>query len=616
MIEPTQKDATPLAGGVDVGEINTSHNSMHELTVPEGILKAQWDQIARREGDRWAVRERNEIGEVIGTAFRDALGKKDFLPGGKRGLILRWPLANYAGSGPNDPVCVCEGASDTAALMGLGFEAVGVPMAGHCGKMLAEVLSDRHALIVADADDAGRSGAKKIADALLPRCLSVRIIEPPCGAKDAREAVIAGADCAAFLAIARATAPLKFTPAPSNGDLVMVRLSDVEPEELEWLWRGRIPVGKLTLIAGDPGLGKSFLTLDVAARVSRGAAWPDIPGVVTTPGGVVLLSAEDCVSDTIRPRLDAAGADVSRIVAVKAIHSLSANGRDSERSFDLARDLFALEKAIQSVPDCRLVVIDPVTAYLGGVDSHKNADIRALLAPLSQLATRLRVAVVAVTHLNKSVGGPAIYRAMGSLAFAATARVALLVSKDKDDPSRRLLLPIKNNIGPDTGGLAYRIEPVEVAGCPVVSWETALVNVSADDALASERGDGMERTERDDAADWLVDLLRLGPVLSKDVQREAKDAGHSWGTVRRAKAQLGIGSRKRSFDGPHEWYLPEDAHLPNVLSEDVHMASCEHLGAQSVEIDGSPPKMLTKEDLSTLGDREFLGNMPTDAPGV
>jgi hypothetical protein len=281
---------------------------------------------------------------------------------------------------------------------------------------------------------------------------------------------------------------------------------------------------------------------------------------------VVLLSAEDGVADTIRPRLDAAGADVTRIVALEAIRAVSGTGRESARTFDLSRDLPALESAIRSVEGCRLVVIDPVTAYLGGVDSHKNAEIRGLLAPLGAIAERHRVAVVAVTHLNKSGGGPAIYRAMGSLAFAAAARAAWAVSKDKDDPRRRLLLPIKNNIAPDTGGLAYRIEPLGVGGCPVVAWEPDAVNVSADDALAGDRDEGREGRR-------LLELIRRkGGEVSG---RELVQASRMYPTVADAEAALtllvevGVGSwrtpEQRGPGGPKaRRFVLNPAHGVNV----------------------------------------------------
>ncbi|MCC6228375.1 MAG: AAA family ATPase [Phycisphaerales bacterium] len=396
-------------------------------------------------------------------------------------------------------------------------------------------------------------------------------------------------------------ADVPLQPVPIDGAPMTVRLSDVRPEPVSWLWPGRIALGKLTLIAGDPGLGKSFLTLDMAARVSMGRAWPDAPGVATTPGGVVLLNAEDGVADTIRPRLEAAGADLGRIVALAAIRSLGVNGRESARMFDLSRDLTRLEETIGSEDGCRLVVIDPVTAYLGGVDSHKNAEVRGLLAQLSAIAERHRVAVVAVTHLNKSGGGPAIYRAMGSLAFAAAARAAWAVSKDKDDPRRRLLLPIKNNIAPDTGGLAYRIESLGVDGCPVVAWEPDPVNVNADDALASDRAEGGGRTERDDAADWLRDYLGNGSKLARDVLIESKAAGFSKRTIDRAKPAAGVRTRKEAFGGGWVWELGAPDQERPSYAEDCHTPDGGNLGPKPDESRVNRPKIATLEGLATLG---------------
>ncbi len=187
------------------------------MNAPEGVSPEAWSRLAHWEGDRWAIDERDASGEVIGTAYRDANGEKTFAPGGRRGLIVAWPLPTYAGTSTADPVFVCEGASDTAALLGLGLNAVGVPMAGHCGDMLGELLSGLHPVIVADADDAGRRGAAKIAAALIGRCASVRIMEPPGGAKDARAAVIAGANREVFLSLADAAEPETATP-PAGAD--------------------------------------------------------------------------------------------------------------------------------------------------------------------------------------------------------------------------------------------------------------------------------------------------------------------------------------------------------------------------------------------------------------
>jgi putative DNA primase/helicase len=564
------------------------------LLPPDGVPLETWLRLAKpnERAGRWEIPERNASGEVIGMAYRLADGSKDFKPGGKRGLILAWPLPAYAGSSASDPVIVTEGASDAGAMMGTGFEGVvGVPMTGHGGPMLADLLADRHVVLVADADEAGRRGSEKIAAALAERCASVRIIEPPGGHKDAREAVVAGATRADFEALIAEGEPMKPTasnastnsPKSMGGEPVIVRLADVKPEPVAWLWPGRIALGKLTLIAGDPGLGKSFVTLDMAARVSTGCGWPDRPGVSIEPGGVVLLSAEDGIADTIRPRLDAAGADVARIVALEAIRAVCEHGRESARTFDLSRDLLALESAIRSVDGCRLVVIDPVTAYLGGVDSHKNAEIRGLLAPLSAIAERHRVAVVAVTHLNKSGAGPAIYRAMGSLAFAAAARAAWAVSKDKDDPKRRLLLPIKNNIAPDTGGLAYRIEPTGVGGCPVVAWEPDPVNVSADDALAGDRDQGGGGGALDEAMEWLRDTLSDGPCPAKDVKAAAESDGIKLRTLDRAKKSLGVKADREGYasEGRWVWAMPHSAPTDPKDAKPQGLAHNGKLGAQS-----------------------------------
>ena len=315
---------------------------------------------------------------------------------------------------------------------------------------------------------------------------------------------------------------------------VTVRLSDVQPELLRWLWPGRIALGKLTLLCGDPGLGKSFVTLDLAARVSSGTAWPDLPLLPNPAGSVVLLSAEDDLSDTIRPRLDAAGADATRVVAIQAVRRVLVTGQTQDDYFDLTEDLPALEAAIQQMPACRLVIIDPLTAYLGKTDSHKNAEVRAVLAKLFELAARRKVAVLAVTHLNKANTLPAIYRAMGSLAFVAAARAVWAVVRDEDDETgrRRLFVPVKNNLGADETGLAYALEPVGQTAR--VKWESDPVSIRADDALD---GGGRKARAEHDARQFVIDTITAngGDMLSDDLSAAAEAEGISERTLRRAK---------------------------------------------------------------------------------
>jgi hypothetical protein len=260
------------------------------------------------------------------------------------------------------------------------------------------------------------------------------------------------------------------------------------------------------------------------------------------------------------------------------VRAVGDNGNITARSFSLRRDLDTLGKVLTERPNCALVIVDPISAYLDGTDSHINADVRALLAPLGDLAARHKVAVVCVAHLNKGGGGGnAMYRVTGSLAFVAAARSVLAVTKDQDDAVRRLVLPMKNNLGADTLGLAYRIKPVN--GAPVVEWEPDPVSISAEEALTSNEGAG--HTEREAATDWLRGVLADGPLSASEIKKHATEAGITWATVRRAQTDLGIKPTKTRFDGGWKWALPskmltsrEDAQ-PKSMST---LGAVEHLG--------------------------------------
>jgi KaiC/GvpD/RAD55 family RecA-like ATPase len=309
---------------------------------------------------------------------------------------------------------------------------------------------------------------------------------------------------------------------PRAPGAVLQRMCDIERQELQWLWPGRIPLGKLTLFAGDPGLGKSLATLDIAARVTRAGALPDGARASTEAGSVILLSAEDDAADTIRPRLEAADADLRKIHILQAVRRPKANGDTTLEQFSLESDLIALQDAVASLDDARLIVIDPLSAYLGGVDSHVNAKVRSLLAPLADVASALRVAVLAVTHLNKNTSS-ALYRASGSIAFVAAARAVWLFAKNPDDPDQRLMLPGKMNLAPDQTGLSYRLEAKQ--GTAVIAWGGA-VTVRADAVLEPE---GAERqSERLEAMDWLRERLANGAVAQREIKSDAAKEGFSW----------------------------------------------------------------------------------------
>lgn len=383
--------------------------------------------------------------------------------------------------------------------------------------------------------------------------------------------------------------------------LISRRVCDVALEPLEWLWPNRVPLGKVTLLAGDPGLGKSFLTCDMAARVSKGAAWPDneLPQPV---GSVILFNCEDGLADTIRPRLENADADLTKIVAIEGVHFFDPKTENvRQRGFSLAVDLPRLADELAKLADSRLVVIDPVSAYLGDADSHKNADVRGLLAPLAELAERHRVAVVLVNHLSKSAGAKAIYRSMGSIGFAGAARAVWHVAKDPEHELRRLILPVKMNLAADPTGLAYSIED------GVVRWEADPVHMTADELLAKETkaAAGFRESRKSEAAEWLGERLSDGPVPSKDVFRDGKDAGFNDKTLREAFKNIGGHSSKTGMDGPWCWSLRSN---PTAADQQSSRASDK---SQPLEDATNLPKMPDSQNEGSSPSSGKFGDEPT-----
>jgi hypothetical protein len=253
---------------------------------------------------------------------------------------------------------------------------------------------------------------------------------------------------------------------------------------------------------------------------------------------VILLSAEDGLADTIRPRIDALGGNPKLISALQAVKPTG-----EEQHFSLARDLPALTKAIQAV-GAVLVIIDPLSAYLGGTDSFKDAELRELLAPLASIADAFGTAVIGVMHLNKDAEKAAIYRVGGSIAFVGTARASFVVVKDRKNADRRIFLPVKFNLGPMPLGLAFRISEERV------EWEPDPVLVEADALLRhvsrqSEGDDDREMAgEREEAKAFLQAFLADGPALANDVMSQARKLGIAERTLQRAKTALGVASRK------------------------------------------------------------------------
>ena len=344
--------------------------------------------------------------------------------------------------------------------------------------------------------------------------------------------------------------------------------SEVSMKPVMWLWPGRFAVGKINFIAGHPDQGKSQLTCDIAARVSRGGEWPNNEGSAER-GSVVILSAEDDPSDTIAPRLQAAGADGTKVAIVGA--TVVGTDKRGRRMFNLVEDLGRLTALVAERRDVRLVIIDPISAYMGGkttADTYKNTEVRAVLAPLAEWAARHTLAVLFVSHFNKGGTGRALSRLTDSLAFGALARCGWLVVAEENETGRtgrKLFLSGKNNLTADAGGLAYTIEQRTITSAnvpngvtinaPYIKWKGP-VTITADEALATA---GMKPTAVDLAATFLEDILANGPQPSKAIRERGEAAGHAWKTLNRAKNELGIEAELRGFgkDGHWTWRLPD-----------------------------------------------------------
>ncbi len=359
--------------------------------------------------------------------------------------------------------------------------------------------------------------------------------------------------------------------------LISHRASDIQPERLEWVWPGRIARGKVTLLGGPPGLGKSQVTANIAATVSTGGRWPCNEGH-TPQGDVIILSAEDGLADTIVPRLIAAGADTKCVRIVAAATKPDGTGR---KTFSLKTDVDLLEEMAREIGTVRLIIIDPISAYMGGADGNGNVETREVLEPLAEMANRLGIAVLAVTHLNKgaAAGQSVLNRFVGSIAFVAAARSAYLVIEDPDDENRRLFLEAKNNLGPKGKGLAFRVVQRLIPGdilASNISWDSHHVTASADEALsASETKGGLEnRTGKDEAAEFLRELLAVGAMPVTEIEQEARGAGllgpdspiSQNKSFRSARDGLGIIPQRRGgmgAKGQWVWELPSLPKMPS-----------------------------------------------------
>jgi len=299
----------------------------------------------------------------------------------------------------------------------------------------------------------------------------------------------------------------------------IIRLSDVIATEIDWLWYPYIPRGKLTILQGDPGLGKTFIATELAARVSSGKAFPfcdDEREAIL--GNVVFQTADDGYDDTIKPRLLKAGADCSRVFAI--------NEKGHRLSFGDTR----LREVIWKYRP-ELVIIDPMTVYLD-TDSNSGTDVYSLLTKLIDLAAEFGCAIVLIGHMNKAQGSKAIYRGLGSIAFMGAARSVLGVSEMPDSDNRRVLTQIKLNVEKKGPSIIFELDPDNG-----FSW-VGLSDLTADELLDNQQTKRKEPTKQEQCCDFIRDILSDGPMYSTDVARAAIASGFSKITIIRARADM------------------------------------------------------------------------------
>lgn len=366
-------------------------------------------------------------------------------------------------------------------------------------------------------------------------------------------------------------------PRPPMAGIVCA--ASIKPEPFRWLWEGWLAAGKLAILAGAPGTGKTTVAITFAATISSGGRWPD--GTKAAPGTVLIWSSEDDVKDTLVPRLIANGANLENVHFIE-----TAMDGERSRSFDPSTDIDQLHAAIRERkihPD--LLIVDPVVSAVGG-DSHKNTETRRCLQPLVDLGIAEDCAILGISHFSKgSAGRDVTERVTGSLAFGALARVVIAAAKMPDDQGGgRFIARAKSNISIDAGGFNYRIEQTPLPDHPGVSgsrvhWGDAIEGTAREIlAQAEVTQDQDTQTQTDEAADWLMDILRDndGRVTARDATKRAKGDAISEKALRNAASRLKLQKSKGGFKEGWTWTLP---HAEGAqLAEDAQEALSQNEG--------------------------------------
>ena len=398
-------------------------------------------------------------------------------------------------------------------------------LGGVSGKALRQFLSERpdveRVFLCLDADKAGEDACKRLA-ALLPDTVSVTRIQPCM--KDWNDVLVHRAE----IPNRNYFKSIVLKEPPKKDSVKIIRMSDVELTPVEWLWRPYLPFGKLSVLQGNPGEGKTYFAMHLAAACTNGKLLPNMERM--EPFNVIYQTAEDGLGDTVKPRLIEAGADLDRVLVID----------DSEVQLTLSDE--RIERAIIE-NNARLVIIDPIQAYLGAdVDMNRANEVRPIFMRLGQVAQRTGCAILLIGHLNKAAGMQSLQRGLGSIDIAAAVRSVMFIGKLKHDPTMRILTHEKSSLAPPGASLAFSLGD-----------ESGFRWVGEYDITADEMLSGIEpqrETKTQQAKDLICALLAGGKqVLSEDIDKAALERGIPGRTVRDAKRELGDALKSKIVEG-------------------------------------------------------------------
>ncbi|CAJ0777718.1 AAA family ATPase [Ralstonia chuxiongensis] len=606
----TQEATTAEARCAQMWAEATDETSSHAYVTAKGIKPVG----ARLRNGALLVPLRDTDGVLHSLQFIQRDGSKTFKKGGS---IAGFYCAIGGKPGLSAPLLICEGWATACSL----HEATGYPVAAamNAGNLLAVAqalrakLGDVPMIICAD-DDIGTNGNPGLSKAMEAALAADALLvapnfgpERPNGATDFNDLHMArGLDAvrncieeamikAASAAAASATAnPPAEDPLPASPRAMLTCAANVTPEAITWLWPQWLPAGKLSILAGSPGTGKTTIALSLAATVSAGGTWPD-GSRMRRPGRVLMWSSEDDPADTLVPRLMACGANLKNIFFAQKVSD--ENGE--LMPFDPSQHMPLLGERLHEMGGADLLIVDPIVSAVTG-DAHRVNDVRRNLQGLVDMAAAHRCAVLGISHFAKgSRGTSPAERVIGSQAFVALARMVLVAAKD-EAAERRVFARAKSNISADDGGIAYAIEQTEATtgiNASRIIWGDQIEGAAREILGDVERDDNEdERSLKDSAKDFLSALLADGPVNAKELKKDADGAGYSWPTIHRAATDLGVEKRKIGMKEGWVWALPK---MPRAerAGEDAAL----YLVASSPgSAQGGSPKISAPEDFTKI----------------